>query len=232
VTPKRSVVLLCGLMCDARVWAPQAAALADAFDVTTIDFLGLDSFAAMAERVLARAPDSFALVGHSMGGRVALETFRRAPSRIERLALLDTGVHGVSASEAPGRLQLVELGREQGMRAVAEAWLPPMVGPVGKADAALMADLTDMIENASLEDFAGQQQALLARPDATPLLADVRCPTLVATGRYDAWSPVAQHEDIARQIAGAKLVVFENAGHMCTVETPDDVTRALRDWLD
>jgi pimeloyl-ACP methyl ester carboxylesterase len=219
-------------MCDARVWAPQASALRGAFNVLTIDFLGLDSFTTMAERVLMLAPPTFALVGHSMGGRVALEVFRRAPTRVERLALLDTGVHGVGPNEAEGRMKLVEMGRSSGMGSVAEAWLPPMVGPEGKRNAALMADLGQMIEGASPEDFARQQQALLNRPDATPLLADIACPALVATGRHDAWSPVAQHEDIASRIAGAKLVVFENAGHMCTVETPEDVTAALRDWLD
>src|SRR5262249_33980610 len=130
VATKRNLVLLCGLLCDARVFAPQAAALADGCAILTIDFLGLDSFSAMAERVLSRAPASFALMGHSMGGRVALEVFRRAPERIERLALLDTGVHGIVTGEADGRLKLVEMGRTKGMRAVAEAWLPPMVGPV------------------------------------------------------------------------------------------------------
>jgi pimeloyl-ACP methyl ester carboxylesterase len=166
-----------------------------------------------------------------MGARVALEVFRRAPARIERLALLDTGVHGVAAGEIDGRLKLVEMGRQRGMRAVAEAWLPPMVGPQGQRDGALMADLRQMIESASPEDFARQQNALLTRPDATLLLGEIQCPTLVATGRHDGWSPVAQHEDIAGRIAGSTLVVFENAGHMSPVETPDDVTAALRAWL-
>jgi pimeloyl-ACP methyl ester carboxylesterase len=88
-----------------------------------------------------------------------------------------------------------------------------------------------MCVSAGIERFESQITALINRPDARPLLAEIDCPTLVATGREDLWSPVAQHEQIAKEIRGSKLVVFENAGHMAPAETPGDVTEALRRWL-
>jgi pimeloyl-ACP methyl ester carboxylesterase len=228
---RRQLLFLCGLMCDARVWTPQRLALGSEFDILPINFLGLDSLGDMAEKALAMAGPSFALAGHSMGGRVAMEVFRRAPERIERLALLDTGVHACMEGEVAGRRKLVEIGYSEGMKAVADAWLPPMVAPAHRDDAALMGNLVDMICNTTPEVFERQQHALITRPDATPLLTQIRVPTLVATGRYDDFSPVSQHDDIARQIPGAELSVFEDSGHMCSLETPEAVNAALLRWM-
>jgi pimeloyl-ACP methyl ester carboxylesterase len=218
-------------MCDPRVYAPQREAFASSHHVLPINFLGLGSLTAMAEKVLAMAPPKFRLAGHSMGGRVAMEVFRLAPERIERLALLDTGVHPKVEAEIAGRMALLKLGYEKGMRAVADAWLPPMVKAERRQDAAFLAPLIEMIVNVSPQVFEAQQMALINRLDAFPLLRQVKCPTLVATGRFDEWSPVSAHEEIAREIAHSRLVVFEHAGHMSTLETPEDVNRALADWL-
>jgi pimeloyl-ACP methyl ester carboxylesterase len=101
--PKPTLILLPGLLCDRTVWEPQIAALSPRCTIQVADFWGLDSFDAMADRVLADAPPRFALAGHSMGGRVALEIMRKAPERVERLALLSTGVHPVLPNEAAPR---------------------------------------------------------------------------------------------------------------------------------
>ena len=62
-------------------------------------------------------------------------------------------------------------------------------------------------------------------------LKRVAYPTLVLCGRQDALTPVALHEEMAAAIRGAKLVVVEDCGHLSTLEQPDLVTGALRDWL-
>lgn len=225
------VLLLCGLLCDASIWEHQRAALAELTDVQVLDFRDLTTLPEMAADVLERAPPRFALVGHSMGARVALEVLRLAPERVQRLALLDTGVHPRSDGEQAQREALVALAHTQGMRALANQWLPPMLHPDRRADPALLAPLTAMVERYTPQHFAGQVNALLQRPDATPLLATIRCPTLLGVGRQDAWSPVARHQDMARQIPGAQLVVFEHSGHMAPVEAPEAVSAALRTWL-
>jgi len=229
---RQVVYLLPGLLCDEVTWAHQAAGLADLAEVRTPVFYGFDSLTAMAESVLAEAPARFAVAGHSMGARVALEIVRAAPQRVTRLALLDTGTHPVRAGEPEKRQELVDLARREGMAALAAVWLPPMVHPQTPARRPeLMAELTAMVCRATPEIFAGQVRALLNRPDAQAGLAAIACPTLVGVGRQDAWSPVAQHEPIAAAIPGAKLVVFEESGHMAPMEAPEAVTGALRAWL-
>ncbi len=189
------------------------------------------SLVTMAERVLASAPDRISVAGHSMGARVALEMFRMASGRIERLALLDTAVHGVAPGEKEKRMALLEVGRRRGMEALVDQWLPPMVHPDRRSDAAFMSPLRRMSVRAGLSQFENQVAALLGRVDQRPLLAEIRCPTLVGVGRQDEWSPVAQHRELAAGIRDAELVIFENAGHMAPVEAPGQVSAALRAWL-
>ncbi|WP_115572536.1 alpha/beta fold hydrolase [Xanthomonas campestris] len=225
------LLLLSGLLCDASIWDAQRAALADIAGVHVLDFPGIDSVQQMAAQTLAAAPDQFALAGHSMGGRVALEIVRQAPERVQRLALLDTGVHPAHAQEHAQRGALVELARRDGMQVLARQWLPPMLHPDRHDDAELMDALMAMVMRQTPQSYAAQVTALLNRPDAAPVLAQVQCPTLLGVGRQDSWSPLERHQDMARQIPHAQLVVFEHSGHMTPVEAPAAVSAALRDWL-
>jgi pimeloyl-ACP methyl ester carboxylesterase len=230
------IVLLPGLACDRAAWAAQVAALQDRAACIVADYGVLDSLPAMADAVLAQVAGELAIAGHSMGGRVALEIYRRAPNRVRGLALLDTGYEArpqddAGERERAGRMELVELARLRGMRAMAQQWVRPMVHPDRLRDSALMDTILDMFERKTVDVFEAQQRALLARPDATQLLSEIACPTLVLCGREDAWSPPARHEEMARRIAKSRLVVVERCGHMCTMERPDEVSAALGAWL-
>jgi pimeloyl-ACP methyl ester carboxylesterase len=220
-----TLFLLPGLLCDAEIWSRQSATLGESAEIMTPDFRYVRSIPAMAQLVLDSAPDRFSVAGHSMGGRVALEVYRMAPERVERLALLDTGIHPRRPGEEAGRQELVELARRDGMEAMAARWLPPMLHPNHMA---LLAPLTAMVQRSTPETFGNQQRALLDRPDARTVLPAIHCPTLVLCGREDAWSPVVQHEEIAALIPGSKLVVIEECGHMSPVEQPEAVTNALK----
>jgi pimeloyl-ACP methyl ester carboxylesterase len=229
------VVLLPGLVCDATVWGHAHEALREHADVVIPDYGLLDSLPAMAGKVLAEAPARFALAGHSMGGRVALEVLRRAPDRVVALALLDTGVAPLPAGEAgdkeaAGRHELLSIARERGMAAMAAKWVQGMLWPPRLDEAALVASVVDMMARKSADAFAAQIRALLARPDAAPLLGGVRCPTLVLAGEDDSWAPASRHREMAAQIPGATLVIVPRCGHMCTLERPEEVTRALLAW--
>ena len=228
----QTLYLLPGLLCDATVWRHQERALGRAYDVRIPQWGDLSTIPAMAQRVLATAPERFSLAGHSMGARVALEIVRQAPARVDRLALLDTGVHPPTADERGRREVLVTLGETSGMRALADAWLPPMVGELRFAtDAELRASLYDMVQRMNPVIHRNQIEALLRRPDATPVLSTIRCPVLVGVGSDDRWSPPAQHEAIAAAIPQARYVVFENSGHMAPMEAAEAVTRALEQWM-
>jgi pimeloyl-ACP methyl ester carboxylesterase len=196
----------------------------------------LDSLPAMAEAVLRAAPERFSVAGHSMGGRVALQVYRLAPQRVVRIALLNTGylpraAGAAGEEETRKRWELVELAKSQGMRAMLRQWLPPMIDSRRVNDTVLVNAIIEMMARKTLEIFEAQVRALLARPDATAVLEQIHCPALLLTGREDGWSTPAQHADMAAKIAGSRLVIVPDSGHMSMLERPAEVSTALRAWL-
>jgi pimeloyl-ACP methyl ester carboxylesterase len=195
------------------------------------------SITLMAQQTLAVAPPRFALAGHSMGGRVALEVLRLAPQRVTQLALLDTGYKARASGlegdeEARKRLALLDIARTQGVRVMAAQWVQGMVSPARLADSTLIEAIVAMFERKTAAIFENQIQALLTRPDATPVLANTHIPTLVLCGREDSWAPISQHQEIAAHISGkVSLRVIEAAGHMSTMEQPAAVAQSMLEWI-
>jgi pimeloyl-ACP methyl ester carboxylesterase len=226
-----TVVLMPGLLCDGAIWQAVQCRLQGLAPIWIADFSKTSSITDMAHSVLERNDGPLVAIGHSMGGRVALEMVRSAPERIAGLGLLDTGIHSRREGEEAKRAALVRLGYEQGMGALADIWLPPMVDPRRMHDADLLAPMKAMVLRASPEQHERQIRALLDRPDARGGLSGIRCPTLVMVGRQDQWSPLAQHEEIAALIPGAKLVVIEDSGHMLPMEQPEPTAAAIAAWL-
>lgn len=218
-------------MCDEAVWTHQQANLSALAEINIPKLRGFDSLTEMAKSVLEQAPEQFAVAGHSMGGRVALEVFNLAPDRVCKLALLDSGTHPLAEGERRTRQAYIDLARANGIDAVADEWIIAMVHPNRNDDSDLLNAIRTMIKRTSVEDFIKQIQALLNRPDASGYLSEIQCETLLLVGSDDGWSPVEQHEIMRNEIANSNLVVIEDAGHMSTMEKPEAVTNALRHWL-
>ena len=223
------LILIPGLLCDHAVWTHQAQTLQA--NIIIPDHRSLDSITAMADAIIENAPPRFVLVGHSMGGRVAFQVFRKARERVIGIGLFDTAAGPRREDEEVGRYQLLEMARHQGMRAMGEVWVQRMVHPERLSDITLINAILDMIERKTPDIFAAQIQALLTRPDATPVLPQIQCPALVLCGRQDSWSVPGEHEKMAAAIPHSRLVVIEDCGHMSTMERPEDVTAAMRDWI-
>ena len=232
-----TLFLIPGLLCDATVWLHQRAALADIADIRISDHGTRDSLAGMARAILDSAPPRFAVAGHSMGGRVALEVYRAAPKRVSGIALLDTGYSALAPGmggerEVEGRLALVEMARRDGMRAMAREWVKGMVHTRRVHEAALVDPILDMFESKTPEIYAAQTRALINRPDSKRVLTSIRVPTMVLCGREDSWAPVQRHLEMSADIAGSTFVEVPDCGHMCTMERPDAVTAAMRKWFE
>ena len=170
--PHEPLILVPGLMCDHAVWEPLMPALSPGRHCTVVDHGNASSLVTMAQQLLDAAPARFALAGHSMGARVALEVVRLAPQRVSRVALLDTGylpraAGAAGEEEAAKRHALLKVAQEQGVRAMAQVWVQGMVHPDRLQDAPLIDAIVDMFARKSADTFERQICALLQRPDAT-----------------------------------------------------------------
>ena len=224
-----SILLIPGLLCDGYVWEPLLERIGHQGIVA--DLTTQDSIAQMASDCLALAPGPLAVAGHSMGARVAMEMARTAPHRIEKLALLDTGIHPLREGEAEKRAEVVRLAHEKGMEALADRWLPGMVWYENRGNATLMSQLRQMVLRLNPEQHERQIKALVGRPDASTYIAQINCRTLLVVGRYDNWSPVTQHKEMLALLPDARLEIIEAAGHFTPVEQPSTVAHLLADFL-
>jgi pimeloyl-ACP methyl ester carboxylesterase len=230
---KQPLLLVPGLLCDRALWAPQVEALSEIADIRIAQVSQQDTLREMAESALRDAPSArFALAGLSMGGYVCMEILRQAPHRVTRLALLDTRARPDDPEETLRRHELMRLAQTaRGFTPVTNRMLPLLVHPARVKDEALVRTIREMADRIGVEGYLRQQQAIIARPDSRLDLRKVRVLTLVLCGRQDAITPLDMHEEMASIIPGAKLVVIEDCGHLSTLERPDEVNAALRDWL-
>jgi pimeloyl-ACP methyl ester carboxylesterase len=230
---KQPLVLLPGLLCDAALWEPQLSELADIADFFVADLTGYETMKGMGESVLRDSPwEEFALAGLSMGGYVALEVTRQAPQRVTRLALLDSRARPEKPDETERRQQLMKLAQgERGFAPVTSRMLPLMLHPSRVKDARLTKTIRDMAERTGVEAYLRQQRAIISRPDFRPQLPKIKCLTLVLCGRQDQLTPPECSEEMAAAIPEAKLLVVEECGHLSTLERPDEVNAAMREWL-
>jgi pimeloyl-ACP methyl ester carboxylesterase len=225
-----TLVLIPGLISDHIVWQPVADAMAGKINLHQADLSRGDSITGMAESLLERTDGPLIAIGHSMGGRIAMDMARIAPDRLRGLVLANTGHHPKREGEEIKRQSMIDLAH-QGMDRLADQWLPQMLDPARVADAGIMLELRAMVLRADAAMHERQIRALIGRPNASAYLNTIDCPVLLIVGRQDGWSPIVQHEEIAASVKDAELVVIENAGHFAPVERPQDVTAAITRWL-
>ena len=230
MTAAVTLVFIPGLVSDARVWRPVAEKLAPGLPTYFAEITSQDSIVAMAAGVLAQCDGDLIPVGHSLGGRVAMEMAHQAPDRVRALVLADTGHHPLAPGETEKREAKIAMGHAD-MAALCNDWLPPMVDAGRHDDQAVMDDLTDMVLAAGPDQHERQIRALMSRPDAAQYLPDVTCPVLLLVGRTDQWSPVAQHQEIADMVDDAELYVIDDAGHFLPFERPRETANVLSRWL-
>lgn len=226
------LILLPGMMCDARLFSPQIAALSSQYHLHIPYLGGHDSMMMLAQEVLQSAPPKFALAGLSMGGILAMEVYRQAPDRITHLGLLDTNPRAelpeIQALRGP-QIESVKAGQ------LAEVMQTQMI-PKYLADRQAGQVIEDLCLQMALDMgdacFLNQSLALRDRPDQQAVLQQVDIPTLILCGIEDQLCPLARHDLMASLIPSAIYEKIPRAGHISCLEQPDAVTIALKKWLE
>lgn len=225
----RNLLLLPGLLCDARLWR-------DVADGLVADLAQDDSMAAMAVRALALADaqwgaqSRFAVAGLSMGGYVAMELWRQASPRVTHMALLDTSARPDTEEQRARRQALMALSRQGQFKGVTPRLLPMLIHP-SRLETPLADDVMAMATRIGPNAFLRQQRAIMDRPDSRPMLPGITVPTLVACGAEDILTPPDRHAEMAGLVPQARFVQFPGCGHLPTMEDPMAVRPVLEAFL-
>lgn len=229
--PGLPIVFVPGLLCTGRIYAHQAEHLGRTHPVLLANHWSHAAMDEIALSILDIAPDSFALVGTSMGGYVAFEIMRRAPDRVARLILLSTSAKPDTPERSEGRRKQVATVRKEGARTAVKALWPNLVHPARHEDHALLAVFNEMADELGPEAFARQIEAIIGRADSRPSLTNIQVPTLVVAGADDKLITPDNSQEIADGIPGAKFETVEHCGHMGMIERPETYLRLLGDFL-
>ena len=241
-----TLLMIHGFPLSARMWEPQLELANRGWHVVAPQLRGFDG--PPAEHV-ATSVDDYAgdlidlidalhieqavICGLSMGGYIAFAMFRHAPRYFRGLILADTRAEADAPAGVEGRKRMIQLVRDKGASAAADEILPKLVGDTTRASRPDVAEqVRGFILSNSTETIVGALTALMTRPDSTPLLSQIHCPTLVVVGEEDALTPPAMSEAIKRGIAQAELAVIPGAGHMSNLEQAAAFNLALARFLE
>lgn len=225
------LVLVPGLLCSARLYSPQVEGLWPLGPVTVADHRRDADMAAIAARILADAPPSFALAGLSMGGYIAFAMLRLAPERIAKLVLLDTSARPDTDEQKVNRQKFITMAEDGKLMDIVEMLAPKFLHRSHAGDERLKGIVHAMARETGKDAFVRQERAIMGRPDSRGLLASIKCPTLVIVGDGDELTPPDLAREIAAGIPNAKLTIVPECGHLSTIEKPEPVNAAMVEFL-
>jgi pimeloyl-ACP methyl ester carboxylesterase len=225
------LILLPGMMCDARMFAPQIAELSAQQPLVLMPMTGRTSIKEIAGDILRIAPNRFALLGLSMGGIVAMEIIRQAPGRVSRLALFDSNPLADAPERASIREQQIKSVEAGKLRSVMRDEMKPKYLAEGENKAAILDLCMDMAEALGPQTFIEQTNALKTRPDQCDTLKQIQVPTLIACGEHDSLCPLEKHQLMHELVVGSRLCVIPKAGHLPTLEQPELTNLEINEWL-
>ena len=225
------ILLVPGLACSPRIYAPVVPALWRFGPVTVANHIRDDHMGSIARRILAEAPPRFALAGHSMGGYIAFEIMRQASERVAKLALMNTQARPDTPEAGERRRGQIARAKAGEYRAILDELFGVFVHPSRRDDASLRQLVNDMGDDVGPEGFVRQLTAIMSRPDSRPSLAWIKCPTLVLSSDEDKTVPNSLSTEMAGGIPGAKLMIIPDCGHLTPLEQPQATAAALVEWL-
>lgn len=226
------LLFLPGMMCDARLFAPQIGEFSVDYPVMVAPLTGRSTVAELCEDILAHAPPRFALAGLSMGGIIAMEIVRQAPERVSRLALMDTNPLAEPAARAIERDAQIDRVRNGGLRSVMRDEMKPNYLADGPQKGWVLDLCMEMAEALGADVFTLQSRALAQRPDQRDTLRAIDVPTLILCGEYDSLCPLERHEMMRDLIPGARLAVIPGAGHLPVLEQSELTNKEIKLWLN
>jgi len=219
-------------MADARLFVPQLVGLGAARAMQVVLVTQGETVEAMSAFVLAQAPPKFALIGHGLGGDVALDVVRREPDRVSRVVLIATDPLAEAPQAAAAREVRIVAARSGRL---AEAMLEE-IPRAALADTAWRDDVLALVQDMALGlgegVFLRQSRALQRRPDQQKTMRRVKIPALILAGAQDTLVPMRRQEFTAGLMPFGKMQLIDDAGHLPTLEQPEAVTAVLEAFLN
>lgn len=226
------LVFLPGLMADARVFLPQLVALGTRYSCQVILPTHGETVEDNSQYVLDQTPDKFALIGHGLGGAVALDVLRRAAERVTRVVLISTPPLSETPPAAAAREARIVAARSGRLPEAMRDEIPPDALADTEWRDDVLALVRDMAMGLGEGVFLRQSRAMQRRPDQQKTMRRVRIPALIMGGEVDTLMPMRRQEFTAGLMPYGQISVIAQAGHLPMLEQPDLVSGAIETFLN
>ena len=229
---KAAIVLIPGMMCTKDVFTSQINYLSYLFNVLVIEFNAYDDIASGVKDLSSNLPEKFHLLGHSMGGIVAMELVRQLGERVLSLALLNTNPYEEKQELREKRNQrLKELDELDLIALMKTDYIARYFPSSCKDKSKLIEKCVNMVSTLDKQVFYNQSVALRDRLDQTTTLENLKCKTLLVCGDKDQLCPVSYHSDMKIMIKKSDLIVLEGVGHIPTLECSEILNNHLKNFF-
>ncbi len=226
------------------MWAPQVSALVERCRCVAADLRGFGESSVAPPYSMAQYADDLAhlldqlriekvvLVGCSMGGYVSFAFWRRHRGRVRALVLADTKATADTEDALGRRRQLIEVARAQGSTAVANLQISSLIGKSAREKQPDTYDAVHrMMAQSSADGIVGALEAMMLRPDSVATLATINVPTLIVVGEEDVPTPPKDARLMHQKIAGSRVEVIAQAGHLTNLERPAAFNHLLTEFI-
>lgn len=228
---KETLVMIPGTLCDGTLFKAQMEHLKDLAHCVIGNHTSTDTLKGVASNIIRDIKGDFSVMGLSYGGIIAFEIWRQAAHRIKKLILLNTNHEKPSEKTRATQQRFLGMSILGQFREITTHFLKDvMLHPKHAAQPEMRHAVLQMALNIGPEAFFRQIKAQLGRPDSTADLPNIKCPTLVITGRQDVVCPVALHQKMTTLLPNATLEIIEDCGHLSTMEQPTNVNKIIRNW--
>lgn len=224
------IVLIPGALATPKIWYQQEIFFQKSKQLHYVDVLNSDSIVEIALRFTTIAPKKFTLIGFSMGGYIALELYRLIPNKIEKLILINSAAKLVSEKGKFERERSLELMNKGKFDFLIKLIFKNSIYDKEKHNI-LLPLVQEMAQEVGVENYKNQLNAILNKPDHSPLLSMIECPTLLIASKQDKVMPIERSEHMAKNMKYSELIYIEQCGHMAMLEQPDKINQILADWI-
>ena len=228
---KPFIVLMPGMMCNKEVFSNQIYMLENFFNVKVVEFNEHRDIELGVKNLASNLPNKFHLLGHSMGGIVAMELVKQHSKRVLSLALLNTNPYEEKQELKDKRNKtLKELDSLDLISLMKSDYISRYFPDDCRDKNKLIQQCVDMASILDKKVFYNQSVALRDRKDQTSILENVDCKTLIICGERDQLCPVSYHSDMNKMIKRSDLIVLEGVGHMPIIECPLILNNHLKNF--
>jgi pimeloyl-ACP methyl ester carboxylesterase len=224
------LVVLPGFMQDARGFLPQIVHLGQDRQIVLPRMEG-ETVEQMSLSAIRDLPRRFAMIGHGLGGDVAIDILRRLPEAVTRIILVSTDPLPEPSAVAAGREARLVTARAGRLAEALANDIPANALADTEWRDDVQALVQDMALGLGLDAYVRQTRALQRRPDQQRTLRKLRVPALIIAGAEDSLLPPRRQEFLAGLMPFGRLQLIEAAGHLPQLEQPETFSDAVRDFL-